>query len=204
VLNEKIVDMMKQAGLTHLDLSLVSAARETCDLLNRPFDTVLFREAVLLAQKAGLSINAYVIIGLPNETIDNMLQSLKFLHTLPVRIGPSIFYPVPATPLWDFCRKKGYIRGEDYDLYRLSAIPVETERFTRKDIVTIFYISRILNIMKTVQTGSTLPGPVKRCIGEFLRDRKLYHYFRHGRVAADCSQEVLDKFFSIFDLKPLE
>jgi len=46
------------------------------------------------------------------------------------------------------CMSRGYISGTDYSLYRSSAVPVETENFSRQDLITIFRLVRMINFIK--------------------------------------------------------
>jgi radical SAM superfamily enzyme YgiQ (UPF0313 family) len=145
----------------------------------------------------GFEIIAYCILGLPGERIETMMASLKFLHLLPVKVGPSIFYPVPGTRVYDDCLEKGLIRAEDTELFRLTAAYVETDDFKRKDLMTLFYLSRILNLFKERAAGSAKPGAAQ-ALDEFLSTRRIFHYFKTGRQEAAYSREVVELFFEKF------
>jgi radical SAM superfamily enzyme YgiQ (UPF0313 family) len=194
VLDEEMLKLMRKAGFRTLNLSVISAQKETCRRMKRPFDPADFAEKAKLAASLGFEVIAYCILGLPGETIDDMLNTLMFLHALPVKIGPSIFYPVPATPVHALCLEKGYIKAGDEELFRLTAACVETPEFTRKDIMTLFTLSRILNLIKEGETGHARPETVQ-ALDEFTRTRKIYHYFRNGRQEAAFSRLVAELFF---------
>ncbi|OGJ84233.1 MAG: hypothetical protein A2268_10785 [Candidatus Raymondbacteria bacterium RifOxyA12_full_50_37] len=194
LLDRNLLALMRQAGFQDLNLSLASAQQGSCKCMGRPFDSEAFIRTVREASALGFSITAYFIAGLPNETIDDMLFSLDFLRQLPVRIGVSIFYPVPGTRLFDYCVQKKYINTRDYDLFRLSAASVETEKFSRADIMTLFYLSRVENLRKKIAAseGNTFEHA---CLKEFETERKLFRYTKQGREEAHYSPDVVEKYF---------
>jgi radical SAM superfamily enzyme YgiQ (UPF0313 family) len=202
-LDGEMLRLLKQAGCRTLNLSLVSVREDTVRALKRPVDPNAFADAVRRAHGMGFSCIAYGIIGLPQETPDDMLATLRFLFDLPAAPGPSIFYPVPGTPLFSDCLARGYIRAGDHELFRLSALPVETERFSRQDLFTLFFLGRILNAVKEIRSGRKKDAFSRACVNEFIATRRIYHYLRDGKREAKTSAAVLDRFFSMFTLEPV-
>jgi len=148
-LDESLLVKMKTAGFSSLNLALVSENEvEQCNL-NRPFNTKRFTELVYLAKEHNFFITAYIILGLPNHTIKQMLDSILFLTELPVLIGPSFFYLVPNTPIFNQLKNHHQI-PTDKQMFRSSYMPYETENFQRKDLITLFRITRIVNFMKEI------------------------------------------------------
>jgi hypothetical protein len=87
---------------------------------------------------------SYQILGLPNESIDSMVQTLAFNARLPVLLGASPFYRTPAAPI-----ARGINLTEaDYVKARLTALAIETDHFERDDIYTLFVTTRIINFLK--------------------------------------------------------
>ena len=140
--------MMKSAGFEWLNIPLVSSSQAIQHRIERNQSYRHFSDVVFWAQKYGLKVVAYLIIGLPEDTLDQMTDDIIFLAGLPVLIGPSIFYPPPGSMTFEKCMRKGYISGADYSLYRSSAVPVETENFSRCDLITLFRIVRVINFLK--------------------------------------------------------
>ena len=147
-LDEELIQLMKTAGFEWLNIPLVSGSPEIQENLNRNQSRQKFSTTVSWAQKYGLKVVAYLILGLPEDTLDQMLDDILFLAELPVLIGPSIFYPSPGSETFTQCVKKGLITGTDFSCYRSSAVSVETENFSRRDVITLFRIVRIINFLK--------------------------------------------------------
>jgi hypothetical protein len=114
---------------------------------------------------------AYAIIGMPGQTMGEMVETVGYLMSRRVLIGPSIFYPVPGTALFDTCRQKG-ILPQCTSQYRSSAVPVETADFDRLDIVTLFRLVRAVNFIKGKMDAQILPEGINlRDLLALLREK---------------------------------
>jgi radical SAM superfamily enzyme YgiQ (UPF0313 family) len=147
-LDEELIELMKLAGFEWLNIPLVSGSPEIQQRIERNQSYQHFSKVVYRAKKYGLKIVAYLIIGLPEDSLDQMIADIVFLAGLPVLIGPSMFYPPPGSVTFKNCVNNGYISGTDYSLYRSSAVPVETENFSRPDLITLFRLARAINFIK--------------------------------------------------------
>ncbi|MDD5765669.1 MAG: radical SAM protein [Candidatus Marinimicrobia bacterium] len=148
-LNAEILKKMKQAGFSSLNVSLVTPGETMQTNLKRPFGTKKFIEIVNSAHSIGLSVTAYIIIGLPCETTAEILNAILLLAGLPCLIGPSLFYLVPSTPVFDRLQDSGKVPDSTL-CYRSSHYPVETQDCTRLSAMTLFRICRIVNFLKSL------------------------------------------------------
>jgi len=64
-----------------------------------------------------------------------------------VLIGPSVYYPTPGTPLFEKCKMDGILPAHPSQ-WRSSALPIETEEFSRLDLLTLFRLARVINFIK--------------------------------------------------------
>ncbi|HEX9788061.1 MAG TPA: B12-binding domain-containing radical SAM protein, partial [Candidatus Binatia bacterium] len=94
--------------------------------------------------RLGFKIVSYQILGLPNESLDSMVQTLAFNARLPVLLGASPFYRTPNSPI----ARSLELNEGDFVKARLTALAIETDNFTRDDIYTLFVTTRILNFLK--------------------------------------------------------
>ena len=83
-----------------------------------------------------------------------MVDDLAYLAKINALIGPSIFYPVPGTPLFEEYSGNGLFSPDDLVKLRGNAFPIETEEFSKTDIFTLFYLARILNFIKYLNKSS--------------------------------------------------
>ena len=65
----------------------------------RPHTLEAYVKVVNKAHALGFNIVSYQILGLPNESLDSMIQTLAFNARLPVLLGASPFYQTPNSPI---------------------------------------------------------------------------------------------------------
>jgi radical SAM superfamily enzyme len=150
-LDEELLELMFQAGFSHLNLALVSSDKTVRETTKRPHTLESYIKVVQKAHELGFKIVSYQILGLPNESLNSMIQTLAFNTRLPVLLGASPFYLTPASPMahgLDFTEK-------DYVKARLTAMAIETEEFRRADIYTLFITTRIINFLKGLRLSAS-------------------------------------------------
>jgi radical SAM superfamily enzyme YgiQ (UPF0313 family) len=151
-LDEELLELMFQAGFSHLNLALVSSDKTVRETTKRPHTLEAYLKVVHKAVQLGFKIVSYQILGLPSETLESMIQTLAFNARLPVLLGASPFYRTPSSPI-----ARGLdLTQEDYVKARLTAMAVETDKFRREDLYTLFITTRIINFLK----GLPLSGSV--------------------------------------------
>jgi radical SAM superfamily enzyme YgiQ (UPF0313 family) len=143
-LDDELLELMFRAGFSQLNLALVSSDKTVRETTKRPHTVNAYLRVVENAVQLGLKIVSYQILGLPNETLASMLQTLAFNARLPVLLGASPFYRTPDAPI-----ARGLnLTEEDFVRARLTALAVETENFRREDIYTLLVVTRIINFLK--------------------------------------------------------
>ncbi len=157
-INEPLVDEMKRTGFRALNLALVTSDKQQQRATKRPGSTSHFDRVVQKAAEAGLEMVNYVILGLPDSTIEEMLDSIIHLMQRPVLIGPSVFYATPGTESYRQCLERGLLPSAELALQRSTCFPVETNNFSRRDLVTLFQLTRFLNFIKSRLDGQTTDG----------------------------------------------
>jgi radical SAM superfamily enzyme YgiQ (UPF0313 family) len=146
-LNQELLELMWVAGFRRLNLSFVSQDADLRRSLRRPASDGNFSALVASAQKLGFNITAYIIIGLPEQTYDEVRQSINYLLGLGVLVGPSVFYIPPASELYDKLEISEKVR-ETWELYRSSAFAVETRFIKREQLIELFAYARAENIKR--------------------------------------------------------
>jgi radical SAM superfamily enzyme YgiQ (UPF0313 family) len=143
-LDDELLELMYRAGFSQLNLALVSSDKTVRETTKRPHTLEAYVKVVRKAHQLGFKIVSYQILGLPNESLDSMIQTLAFNARLPVLLGASPFYRIPNAPI-----ARGLELTEtDYVKARLTALAIETTNFTREDIYTLFVTTRIVNFLK--------------------------------------------------------
>jgi radical SAM superfamily enzyme YgiQ (UPF0313 family) len=151
-LDAELLELMFRAGFTNLNLALVSSDKTVRETTKRPHTLEAYLKVVNKAHVLGFKIVSYQILGLPNESLESMIQTLAFNTRLPVLLGASPFYRTPNSPI-----ARGLsLTEEDYVKARLTGLAIETENFVRDDIYTLFVTTRIINFLKGL--------PITECV----------------------------------------
>ena len=102
--DECLLQALKRAGITYLNIGLESGSKRVRDeILRRPrysnWDIIRFCR---LARQHGLSINMYVLLGVPGETLNDFKETVQVVRECrPRDVFLSIFYPYQGTKLYN-------------------------------------------------------------------------------------------------------
>ncbi|MEW6377802.1 MAG: radical SAM protein [Thermodesulfobacteriota bacterium] len=146
-LDGELLRLMKKAGFQTINLSYVSSDPSTKERMRRPKEGTDFDQILKKAKEVGLNVIAYAILGMPGQTIEEMVDTMIYLMSERVLIGPSIYYPTPGTSLFERCERDGILPSHPSQ-WCSSALPIETKDFNRLDILTLFRLSRVINFVK--------------------------------------------------------
>jgi radical SAM superfamily enzyme YgiQ (UPF0313 family) len=154
-LDLEILELMKKAGFRNLNISLVSANADVLSKLKRPHTLKKYLDVVNQAHGLGFDIVSYQILGIPYQTLDDMVDTMSLMASLPVLIGASIFYLTPGCPI-----AAEFPEMTDSDIFkaRSTAMAIETDQFRRDDLYTLFITARIINFLKGLRLkGEKVP-----------------------------------------------
>ncbi len=140
-INEKILSLLEQYAknkLIWIEYGLQSAKDKTLNLINRGHNFKTFQQAVKLTKNRGIKICAHVILGLPQETKEDMLNAAKALADLEIDgIKFHSLYVVKETKLEELYKNGEYtpITMEEYvdilcDFIRLTPPTTVIQRLT--------------------------------------------------------------------------
>jgi radical SAM protein (TIGR01212 family) len=107
-----ILELLGSYQKTHfvwIEYGLQSSHDLTLSRINRGHDVACFAESVHMAKDFGLYVCAHIILGLPGESREMMLQTARFLGALPVDgVKIHLLYIVKDTPLAGMYEKGKY------------------------------------------------------------------------------------------------
>jgi radical SAM superfamily enzyme YgiQ (UPF0313 family) len=81
-INEEILPLMQEAGFKELNISLVTKSSSIQSENNRPFDSQKFKNIASAAQNLGFNVRGYFIMGLPEQTKEEIRETIDFLKSL--------------------------------------------------------------------------------------------------------------------------
>lgn len=111
VFDEEMAADLKNAGCRIVKFGLESGSdRIRRGILNRHMTNNDIEKAFALAYKFGLHTSAFVMIGLPHETPEDMRETVELLARIrPGRFRWSLFFPFVGTKAYDIAAKGGFI-----------------------------------------------------------------------------------------------
>ncbi len=106
--------VLKEAGCWMVKFGLESGSeRVRKAVLRRPMSNREIAEAFAAAHRHGLQTSAFVMIGLPDETAEDLQETIDLLaHIRPSRFRWSVFFPMPGTHLHDVCVERNLIDSD--------------------------------------------------------------------------------------------
>jgi len=110
----EVASALKEAGCAIVKFGLESGnERVRKEVLNRPMSNERIEKAFAVAHEHDLHTSAFLMIGLPTETREELLDTVRLLGRIrPGRFRWSVFYPFPGTRAAEIAQKAGQIDEE--------------------------------------------------------------------------------------------
>ena len=89
-LSEEVLDLLEEINKTHflwIELGLQTMHEETAELINRCYSLDVFEEAMEGLRSRGIKTVVHLILGLPGETREMMLDSVRYVANQPDLFG---------------------------------------------------------------------------------------------------------------------
>lgn len=139
-LDEELIGLMKRSGVREMVLAFESGSQEVLNkVIHKPLKLKNAVEKVRLIKQYGIRHNAFFMIGLPGETMDQIQQTIAFIKELKLEAANLFaFFPLPGTPAYQTCLERGYIPA-DFDFTQNSSTRgrISTEHFTAEQITAL-------------------------------------------------------------------
>jgi radical SAM superfamily enzyme YgiQ (UPF0313 family) len=181
LLDEDLLRLMKLAGFEKVHLPLETVRSDINRQWNRRHaSTSSFEHALDSAIRAGFKprtqdINAFVLFGLPDERLEDVIDSTLYAHHMVGSVIPMLFSPVPSTHV--FRNHRDYLLNEmGWDLQDLNGkfLPfLEYNRRINPDLRATDYLE-LEGLMSILNEGKVLSRAVDLCedsiVGQAFRE----------------------------------
>jgi len=131
-IDEDVVKALKNAGCTLVEFGIESGSEHIRnDILKRNMTREQIIRVSLLFKKYGIKTLSFNIMGLPDETVENAIETVQL--NIDAKIDYAwcgIFHPLPMTELTDYAISQGYYDGgqfllKDYYIYKKSELKMK-------------------------------------------------------------------------------
>ena len=138
--NEELLAVMKGSHCKKIAFGVESGSPRILKSINKNIDINQIKYAFKLAKKFKILTQAFMMIGFPEETAEDIKSTEKLIAEIkPDLLCLSIVVPYPGTAIYDDMLKKDYLDHADWDLFNYFGenIPWHTKYFSGKDLVAI-------------------------------------------------------------------
>lgn len=150
--DRELLNLMKKAGCYRIYYGIESGDQRILDYIHKGISLGQITEVVKESKKAGLEVVGGFMLGLPQESIESMQNTIDFAKTLDLDMAKvSVTIPLPSTTLYNELDKGGYFLSKDWDQFNVYVIPRRLYRHPQLDWDTVekfykkFYRSFYLN-----------------------------------------------------------
>lgn len=148
---EKMAEIMKKVGFIQVEFGVESGSQRVLDSLKKGITVEGIERAFNLAKKYKLATFANILIGSPNELIEDIKMTKELLIRLkPDVTGVAFITPYPGTELLKTALENGWIKNEEELNYQHAGnIPDLCINFTKEELIALrdeFYGVTLQNI----------------------------------------------------------
>ncbi len=135
-INEDVIAVLKefrQKTYLWVELGFQTSKERTAQIINRGYTNAVFESAVESLHKAGIETVVHIIFGLPGETRKDMLQTVEYISTMPIKgVKFHLLHILKNTPLEKYYEKHPFPLLEKDEYIALLA---EAIKRIPKDVV---------------------------------------------------------------------
>ncbi|MBD3225725.1 MAG: radical SAM protein [Caldithrix sp.] len=174
MIDEELARLMFKAGFKTIRLSFeTSNEQRRKDMYSKVTNEAMI-DAVKRLQLAGYKkhqLESYVLMGLPGQTMEEIVASIIFVHNLGVQVRLASFSPIPGTVEFERAVDTGKIRSDmDPLLTNKSIFPLKDKKITYEQFKKVRLFSQTLN--QAAQRGLSIFGqePVGTAVRSVIRE----------------------------------
>ncbi|MFH1972220.1 MAG: radical SAM protein [archaeon] len=117
-----LLKLMKKAGCWSMHYGIESGSQRLLNLIQKGITIQQARDAIKWTNDAGIETKAFFMLGLPSETREESLQTIKFAKEIKADwIQVTITTPYPGTELFELAKADGTLKSTNWKDYQTWA-----------------------------------------------------------------------------------
>ena len=149
--DRETASLLKDMNVTRVNIAVESGSDRIYKYLKGTWNNPQkIAEAIRFAHRLGFHVGISVIVGSPDETIEEMQVTHDFMKNLPIDSGTvAILKPYPGTVVWEEAKQRGIVRDsmDDWHIIELNDLSdprtlLLAETASRADVKE-FYLKNI-------------------------------------------------------------
>ena len=162
--DEPLLKCMKAAGLEAVAFGIESGSQRILDFYRKDITLHQVKMAFSLCHKNNIMTHAYVMLGAPDETKQDLKKTAEFLKELrPYSCRFFITTPIPGNFLYDYAKEKNMIKVKSYEEHDNAFNLIQGRLSMKLEHLTIKDILKYSKRMKI----SYLLGNIERCLTQW-------------------------------------
>ncbi|MFC1624665.1 B12-binding domain-containing radical SAM protein [Candidatus Omnitrophota bacterium] len=116
-IDEEVLESFKKIGITAVSLGMESGSPRIIEYLKKGTVTLdKIREVVRLCKKHDIYPMGSFMIGSPHERKEDVQATIDFIKEIELgQIGVCVTTPFPGTEIWEYGKKAGLIKSDEWD-----------------------------------------------------------------------------------------
>jgi len=139
-LNDDFVKLLRDTGCIRLSIGSESGSQKILDYIKKDETPENNKQCARLCNKYGIKPVFSFMTGLPTETREDTIKTLKLIKSLKGLapkcdiIGPQVFRPYPGSEMYDWCKKNGFKEPDNLKDWANPKVLTETGFVSTKDL----------------------------------------------------------------------
>jgi radical SAM superfamily enzyme YgiQ (UPF0313 family) len=134
-ISRELLHKMKEAGCTFIYFGVESGSQRTLNQMRKGITIAKVEDAVKWAKKVGIETLASFIIGWPNETVDDIENTLTFARRLGTDYAQFSFAtPYPGTELYNLAKKQKLLLTDNWSEYTAGRPIIYTGEYPAEEL----------------------------------------------------------------------
>ncbi len=171
LVKEQTVDLLVEMGVVSVGLGLESGNDKILKFLKGGGISIEHNyRAVELLKNKGIAVNASFVIGAPQETREQIMDTYNFIKKSNMDLfDVYLLTPYPGTPIWNYACERGIVQNDmkDWNVFDVNAyrktnsdLVLLSETLSRQEIVALYKKFRRLRFIRNF--AKVLAHPLKR------------------------------------------
>lgn len=115
LVDDRTISLMKEAGCRYIQIGIESGNNRILKEIRKGITIEMASEAAHIIRRQGIQVSAFFIIGFPQETEEDIMDTFQAMKKIPGIIIFNIFTPYPGTEGYEICKEEGLI-GDEFDI----------------------------------------------------------------------------------------
>lgn len=132
------LQLMERAGCHSVSVGIEFGSQRMLEITKKGLTLDMIREKMELLAKTNIKITGFFLLGLPEESLAEMKETIQFALSLPFcRIQINNFMPLPGSQIWNDLKSKGKLNNIDYGRFFVHDVAYVADGIKKKDIKSL-------------------------------------------------------------------